>query len=184
MSDAEAMRRLRGDPDAICVLYDRYVARLVAVLARRCGDPEVAFEVAQETFARALEHGHRVRLEPEGSAWPWLAAVGRNLLSDWHRRGAVDVSARARLRIASAAYDAGSIEDLLDRLDAAELAQPLARALDELPASHREAIRGRVAGELSYAELAAAHSTTEQVIRTRVSRGLRAMRSRLLEVGP
>jgi RNA polymerase sigma factor (sigma-70 family) len=184
ISDAQALRRLRSDPDAICVLYDRHAAHLVRDLARRSGEPEVAFELAQETFARALEHGHRVRLAADDSAWPWLSTIGRNLLTDWRRRGAVDSRARVRLGIVTQAYDTDSIEDLIDRLDAALLSQPLASALEALPASHREAVAGRITEELSYEELAAANGTSEQVIRARVSRGLRAMRIRLSGVKP
>jgi RNA polymerase sigma factor (sigma-70 family) len=179
ISDAQALRRLRSDPDAICVLYDRHAVHLVRDLARRSGDPEVAFELAQETFARALEYGHRVRLPPDGSAWPWLSAIGRNLLADWGRRGAVDSRARVRLGIATNPHDFDSIDDLIDRLDAAVQVGRLEGALKALPASHREAVTGRVTSELSYAELAAAQGTSEQVVRARVSRGLRAMRLRL-----
>jgi RNA polymerase sigma factor (sigma-70 family) len=182
LSDKRALRRIRRDPDAICVLYDRYAARLVAELTRRAGDREVAWELTQETFARVLEHGHRLRLEGEASAWPWLLTVARNLARDWHRRGAVDSSARARLGIASRAYVADSSDDLIARLDAATLAGPLERALEALPPTHRHAVAGRVTEELSYDELAAAQGTSEQVVRARVSRGLRAMRVRLSEV--
>ena len=184
ISDAQALRRLRSDPDAICILYDRHAERLIADLARRSGESELAFELAQETFARALEHGHRVRLAAGDSAWPWLSTVARNLLADWWRRGAVDASARVRLGIASRAYDTDSIDDLIERLDVAVVARPLQNALDGLSASHRKAVTGRVAQELSYAELAASQGTSEQVIRARVSRGLRAMRIRLSGVKP
>jgi DNA-directed RNA polymerase specialized sigma24 family protein len=51
LSDAQALRRCRRDPEAICVLYDRHVARLVAGIAYACGDRETAFDIAQETFA-------------------------------------------------------------------------------------------------------------------------------------
>src|SRR4051812_31342597 len=90
LSDARALRRSRFDGDAIAMLYDRYVARLTAALIRAGGDRESAFDIAQETFARAIEHGHRVRLPAEGSAWPWLWSVARNLLVDSQRRGGVD----------------------------------------------------------------------------------------------
>jgi RNA polymerase sigma factor (sigma-70 family) len=179
MTDAQALRRLRRDPDAICVLYDRHASRLVRDLALRSGEPDIAFELAQETFARALEHGHRVRLPPDGSAWPWLSAIGRNLLADWHRRGAVDSRARIRLGIATNPHDLDSLDDLIERLDAAVQAGQLESALDALPVSQREAVTGRVTKELSYEELATAHGTNEQVMRARVSRGLRAMRLRL-----
>ena len=68
LSDAEALRRMRRDPEAIVSLYDRHVARLVAALAAAGGDRELAFDLAQETFARALERGHRVRVGEDGSA--------------------------------------------------------------------------------------------------------------------
>lgn len=179
LSDERALRRLRRDPEAICALYDRHAAHLVADLARRTGDREVALELTQETFARALEHGHRVRLARDGSAWPWLWTIARNLVADWRHRGAVDSSARARLGIISRTSDADSIEELVDRMDAAVLARPLVSALRALPEAQREAVAGHVTNGMSYEELAAAHGTSEQVIRARVSRGLRAMRLRL-----
>lgn len=175
LSDHEALRRLGRDPDAICVLYDRHVARLVAALVARSGDRELAFEIVQETFARALEHGHRVRIGRDGSAWPWLWRVAQNLLADHRRRGAVDASARTRLGIVSPAFTAEAVDELIARLDAAAIADPLGRALDGLPDAHREALLGRVVDEQGYGELAAAASVSEQLVRARVSRGLRAM---------
>lgn len=68
LSDAEALRRLRRDPDAIVALYDRHVARLVAALVHAGAGRELAFDLAQETFARTLERGHRVRVAEDGSA--------------------------------------------------------------------------------------------------------------------
>jgi RNA polymerase sigma factor (sigma-70 family) len=177
-SDDSVLRRMRRDPDAVCVLYDHHAARLLTDLWRRTGDREVALELMQETFARLLERGHRIRLERGASAWPWLSTVGRNLATDWRRRGAVDSSARARLGI-SHGRGTDTNEELIDRLDAASLAGPLEDALAALPASHRQAVAGRVAEGLGYDELAAAEGTSEQVIRARVSRGLRAMRVRL-----
>jgi RNA polymerase sigma factor (sigma-70 family) len=179
LSDERVLRRIPRDPEAICVLYDRHAARLVAELTCRTGDREVALELMQETFARVLEHGHRVRLERDGSAWPWLSTVARNLARDWRRRGAVDSSARARLGIASRAHVPDWSDDVIDRLDATKLAGPLERALEALPRTHRHAVSGRVTEDRSYDELAAAQGTSEQVIRARVSRGLRAMRIRL-----
>lgn len=184
LSDASALRRIRRDPEAICVLYDRYAADLLADLTRRAEDREVALDLTQEAFARALEYGHRVRLARGGSAWPWLCTIARNLVIDWRRRGTVDSSARARLGIASRSDHGCPTDDLIDRLDAAKLAGSLEGALDALPPAYRHAVSGRVTEELSYRELAAAQGTSEQVVRARVSRGLRAMRVRLSGVKP
>jgi len=178
LSDAEALRRLRRDPEAIVSLYDRHVARLVAALAAASGDRELAFDLAQETFARALERGQRVRVDEGGSAWPWLWTVARNLLRDAQRRDVVDRSARRRLGIATIAYDDQAIDDLIARVDAQELRSVLGHALEALPAEQRDAVVGRVVLDRDYAGLAD-DSVDETAIRARVLRGLRALRIRL-----
>jgi RNA polymerase sigma factor (sigma-70 family) len=178
LSDAEALRRLRRDPEAIVSLYDRHVARLVAALAAASGDRELAFDLAQETFARTLERRQRVRVEEGGSAWPWLWTVARNLLRDTQRRQVVDRSARRRLGIATVAYDDQAIDDLIARVDADELRGVLGHALEALPAEQRDAVVGRVVLDRDYARLAG-DLVDETAIRARVSRGLRALRIRL-----
>jgi RNA polymerase sigma-70 factor, ECF subfamily len=178
LSDAEALRRLRRDPEAIVALYDRHVARLVAALAAASGDRELAFDLAQETFARALEHGHRVRVAEDGSAWPWLWTVARNLLRDQRRRELVDRRARKRLGIRTIAYEEQAVDDLITRVDVEELRAVLGEALDALPAEQRNAVVGRVVLGREYAALTEG-SADESAIRARVSRGLRALRVRL-----
>lgn len=135
----------------------------------------MAFDIVQETFARALERGHRVKLAPDGSAWPWLWTVARNLLRDRQRRDVVDARARRRLGIATVSFDAQAIEKLIERVDAEELRT----ALGELPVDQRDAVIGRIAGGLEYAELAGRFGASEEAVRARVCRGLRALRLRL-----
>jgi RNA polymerase sigma factor (sigma-70 family) len=180
LSDVDALRRSRTDPDAICELYDRYHAPLLRALLRRGHDRELAFEILQETFARALEHGHRVRLAPDGTAWPWLWSVARNLMTDALRRGVVDARARDRLGYATVPYDADALDELLDRIAGGELAEKLGRAVDDLPAQQQEALAGRVERGLTYRELSEATGASEQVLRARVARGLRTLRLRLV----
>jgi RNA polymerase sigma factor (sigma-70 family) len=179
LSDAEALRRLRRDPEAIVAIYDRHVARLVAALAHAGGDRQLAFDLAQETFARALENGHRVRLAQDGSAWPWLWTVGRNLLRDRQRRDGVDARARRRLGIATAPFDEHAIDELIERVDAVELRGSLGAALEALPREQRDAVVDHVVHGDDYARLASRSDLNEQALRARVSRGLRALRLRL-----
>jgi RNA polymerase sigma-70 factor (ECF subfamily) len=179
LSDAEALRRLRRDPDAIVALYDRHVARLVAALASASGDRQLAFDLAQETFAQVLQVGHRVRLETDGSAWPWLWTVARNLLRDSQRRDVVERGARQRLGISAIPYDEQAVDELISRVDATDLRAEVRAALAELPHQQREAVVGRVLVADNYASLSVLTGTSEQALRARVSRGLRTLRLRL-----
>jgi DNA-directed RNA polymerase specialized sigma24 family protein len=127
-SDAEALRRLRRDPEAIGSLYDRHVARLVAALAAASGDRELAFELAQETFTRALECGHRVRVE-EGRICRALVVDRRSQPPS--RRAAPGSGRPERASptgLATIAYDDQTIDDLIARVDAEELRSVLGRA--------------------------------------------------------
>jgi RNA polymerase sigma-70 factor (ECF subfamily) len=182
-AERAALRRLRRDPDAICVIYDRYVLQLVRFLQTEGASPEIAWDAAQETFARLLAGSRRRSIQTPVAAWPWLTTTGKNLLRDWSRRGTVDSRARARLGISSQHLAAAEIDDLVARLDAHEAGGRLSTALDALATEQRQAIVNRVIGGLDYPEVAALAGVSEETVRTRVSRGLRRMRSLLLEEG-
>jgi RNA polymerase sigma factor (sigma-70 family) len=177
LTDAQALEALRRDPDAICALYDRHLVELVGFLRGAGATQEMAWDVAQETFARLLARGFRGRLAPDGSAWPWLAVTSRNLLRDWQRRGTADERARRRLGIAVIASGEEDIEDALARLDSQTRAGGVESALASLPPAQHAAVVGRVIDEKEYAVLAEDAYESEQTIRRRVSRGLRSMRT-------
>ena len=173
------LQRLGSDPEAICAIYDRYLVRLVRFLQHEGASPEVAWDAAQETFARLLATSRRRHAQPPATAWPWLSATGLNLLRDWARRGMVDTRARRRLKIISQPMAADEIERVISRLEADEESRRIFTALDALSSDQRQAVAERVIDELDYPELAARAGVSEEAVRTRVSRGLRRMRTHL-----
>jgi RNA polymerase sigma-70 factor (ECF subfamily) len=181
MTDAQALKTLRRDPEAVCALYDRYVTELVRFLCRAGAAPEVAWDVTQETFARLLDRGYRGPVTPELSAWPWLAVTSRNLLRDWQRRGRVDQSARIKVGARAVVGAESDLDEALARVDADRAAETIASALDSLSPSQRDAVLGRVVDEKDYDLLAEEALASEQTIRRRVSRGLGLIRARVEE---
>jgi RNA polymerase sigma factor (sigma-70 family) len=177
-SDAELVRQLRRDPDAICELYDRYAGRLVRFLGGFAGT-EVGWDATQETFARLLERRPRVRIAADGTIWPWLATTGRNLIRDWERRKRVDDRARRKLGISTIQATDEELDAALARLDAKRHADELRDALVALPPAQRDAVTEHIVNGVAYAVLAGRTETSEQTLRRRVSRGLQAMRQRL-----
>jgi RNA polymerase sigma-70 factor (ECF subfamily) len=172
--DGDLLQALRREPQAVGPVYDRYASRLVRYLQQQGASEDVALDAVQEAFARLIVHRSLVRLADDGSLWPWLAVTGRNLLRDWQRRGSVDARARHRLGLPVSSDDAG---DALARLDATRLRARLRLALAHLTPEQRTAVTARVIHERDYPEIARAEGASEQTVRRRVSRGLRAMQT-------
>jgi RNA polymerase sigma factor (sigma-70 family) len=181
LTDAQALKALRRDPEAICALYDRHVVDLVRFLRGAGATPEAAWDVAQETFARLLLRGYRGPVSSELSAWPWLAVTSRNLLRDWQRRGRADERARQKIGARAISGGDGDLDEALARFDAETSRALIEDSLASLSTAQRDAVVGRVIDEKDYAVLAAEASESEQTIRRRVSRGLRLMRARVEE---
>ena len=81
--------------------------------------------------------------------------------------------------MSTVSFDADAIDDLIERVDAEELHALLGGALSELPLNQRDAVVGRISGGLEYADLAGSLGASEEAMRARVSRGLRALRIRI-----
>ena len=144
---------------------------------RETGNRELAADLAAEVFAAALTASRRYR-EERGSVAAWLLGIARNKLLESRRRMRVEDSARRRLGLEPVPFsdaDLERVEELAGR------DQEILALLDGLPPAMREALSGRVLQERSYEELAAELSCSESVVRQRVSRGLKTLRSRMEE---
>lgn len=177
--DAELLRRAVDDADgeAFAELYRRHVDAVLAYLRRRVPTPELALDLTAETFATAIERAHTYRGDAPVGAW--LYGIARNKLLESLRRGRVEDAARRRL-----AHEPLAVTD--DELAAVESrAARGAGLLDEqlalLAPEVREALVARIVDERDYDEIAADLACSEQVVRKRVSRGLRRLRAALEE---
>ena len=179
-SDAELLADTPGDPAAFSAFYRRHVAPVLAYLVARTSRADLAADICAEVFAAALEQSGRFDRR-RGPARAWLFTMASSRLTDAARRGTVENRARQRL-----AMPAIELEDEdLERIATLQDPQlPAARELlERLPADQREAIKARVLEERDYSDIAAAISTSEHVIRKRVSRGLAALRTQLDKEG-
>jgi RNA polymerase sigma factor (sigma-70 family) len=137
---------------------ERYLIRLT-------GDPDLAADVAQETFVRMLEQEH-----PPAAVRPWLFRVATNLVRDHgrrtHRRKALVLDGRA-----PSAH--GDPPPAPDRGVARDRARALVRrALAELSRKERAALLMREEG-FRHHEIAASLGTTTGSVGTLLSRAIR-----------
>jgi len=172
-TDGQLLAATVGDPEAFAVFYRRHVRGVLSFFRRRTSSVEVAFDLTAETFAAALEAVPRYELR-EQPARGWLYGIAWNKLYEAQRRGRAQDAARRALGMEPVVLtDAGLAR--LERLAGG----PALEALEQLPASQREAVRAHVVEERPYEEIAAELECSESVVRQRVSRGVRAMRERL-----
>ena len=147
-------------------LFHAYHAPLVRYLFRRLGDRDLAEEVAQETFVRAM------RQETIVSERSWLFAVATNLVRDEARK---DSRRRARLellRVREAAESVVEPEPL--GVERAENRATARRALEALAERDREALLMREEG-LDYHEIAAALGLSFGSVGTTLARARRRL---------
>ena len=82
--DREAIVRARTDPNAFAEIYERYVEAIHAYCFHRTHDAELAIDLTQQIFVRALQAVSR--FDPQtGSVRSWLFTIAHNLVVDTYR---------------------------------------------------------------------------------------------------
>jgi RNA polymerase sigma-70 factor (ECF subfamily) len=166
------------DPDAFAAFYRENVRSLTGFFLHRTNDPELAMDLAAETFAEALA-GRRRFDARKGTATMWLYGIARHKLARALERGRVEDSARRKLKMAPLVLD----DEALERVEATRDGRAV-ELLSGLPEEQRSAVSERVLEERGYEEMAARARTSEAVIRKRVSRGLAGLRNQIEEPKP
>jgi RNA polymerase sigma factor (sigma-70 family) len=161
--------------DAFAEFYDAYYDRVLAFIVRRVFDPELAFDLLSETFAKALERRRQFRGDSPEQEQAWLFSIARTELSHYWRSGKIERAAVKRFAISVPTLTHAETDRIEELAGLSALGDALSAALALLPADQRRAIELRVIEELSYPELAAALDVSEPTARARVSRGLRTL---------
>ncbi len=172
MNDAEAIRRARREPECFRLVFDRHYDAVWRYLRHRFR-PELADELASETFARAF--AARARYQPQtDSALPWLLGIATRLIADERRREARRLRAYAH----AATDDSGAHEEteIVARLSARADGARIARAIAGLRPEDKETLLLSAIADLSHAEVAEALDVAEGTIGARMNR----IRARLL----
>ena len=175
--DEDLIRRVgRGDPSAVQALVARKLPRLLALSRRMLGDPAEAEDVAQEAFLRAWKQAPK--WVPGAAKFDtWLHRVTLNLCYDRLRQKRETPMAEPPDR-----PDPGPAPDR--GLEAAQLGAQVDRALQALPERQREAIVLCHYQELSNIEAAELMGVSVEAMESLLSRGRRALRTALADLGP
>ena len=155
-TDAELVKLARqGDRDAFRELVERYQRKIYGVLLGMLHDHDAAWEVAQETFIRAM--GSLDQFKGDASFYTWLYRIAVNLAIDHQRRErrrpSVEATDEVLERDGSRAEQQRR-EDPLLQVQNRELGERVRAAIDELTPDHRAVILLREVEGLSYDDIA------------------------------
>lgn len=177
-SDARLVEESRaGRQKSFGVLVQRYERRLLRVIGRFIRDPDLAEDLAQETFIRVYE-----KLDQFDSSrrfGPWLFRVGVNLTLDHlrkkKRRGWIGLFSEQPTPFAEGrSYDPGEV----DPREAADQCQEVRFVLDQIAEKYRTVLVLRDLENFSTSEIAAILNRKEATIRWRLAEA----RSRFEEI--
>lgn len=130
-------------------LYEEHASGIRAFLIGLLRDSELAAEVQQSVFVKALEVGQTV--QPERFRG-WLFRVANNEAMSLKRREKVD--RRAMQQIANTIGRQETTGSVLDRVSSSELAGRVQAALKQIPKEQQEVVRLRIYEGLKFAEIA------------------------------
>jgi RNA polymerase sigma-70 factor (ECF subfamily) len=156
--------------------YEQMAPSVLRFFARQTRDPQQAFDLTAETFAKAFERRRAFRGETDLQASAWLWAIARNELARLWRSRTVELAALQRLGLERPAPGEQELREVERLIDVEELREHLQSALALLPAEQEQVVRLRVIDELGYEEIAQRLGVSNEVVRTRASRALRTLR--------
>jgi len=160
------LARSRSAPASFADFYERMSPLVLRFFVRETRDSSLAFDLTAATFARAFEKRGDFRGITDEQAAAWVWSIARNELAGYHRVGRVELAALRRLALERPEPSDAELR-VVERLEA---------ALDALPADQSEVLALRYIRGLSYPEIADSLGVSNDVVRSRVSRALRALR--------
>ena len=172
-SDEELMAAyVAGDRSSFDELFRRYAPILLSVLQRQMRSPSDARDLVQQTFLQL--HRARRDFDQKARLRPWLFTIALNLKREYFRRQKRRPEAPLELdgRSDPAVLPHDFTKDELDRT--------VRRAVDQLPADHREVIVLHWFEGLSFPEISAVVGASVSAVKVRAHRGYVALR-KLLE---
>ena len=160
------------DPAHVAVLYAQYGAELRRFVLGVVRDPEVAGDVLQWTFARAVERGHTARAE---TIKGWLFQVAfREALTARRRQQTREQASR---RLAALGFERGEPPE--EGLIREETVLAVRKAIGELPAEQSKVVWARMYDDKTFAQIAEESGLPLGTVLTRMRLALEKLRRTL-----
>jgi RNA polymerase sigma-70 factor, ECF subfamily len=156
-----------GDLDAFEALFRQHQKAVYAWIIRVVRDSGIAEDLTVETFWRIYKY--RARFRPDGNFQAWARRIATNAALDHLRH------ARRESPLLEDFPSAQSADPVVSR----ESRERIHRAFDELPAKYRLVATLALVEEESYSSIASAVGISESLVKVRVFRAVRMLRTKL-----
>ena len=173
----------QGDQEAFGELVRLYEKKVYALTLRMCKNPDDAAEAAQEAFLSAWQGLKFFRGEAIFSTWLYRLASNACvdlLRKEQRHKAAAGPSLNDADTYIEVADDAATPQELAER---SELREQIEEGLQSLSPEHREVLILRELHQLSYDEIAQTLDLDTGTVKSRISRGRKALRNFLLQSG-
>ncbi len=154
----------RGNRQAFGELVMRYERRLIRVIQQFVKSPELAEDLAQETFMKVYERLDQ--FDPSRRFGPWLFRIGVNQTLDYMRR-------RKRrgwwLLFTDRSAEKSPDPEIVDPRQAMDLQQEVEAVLEQIPGNYRIVLMLRDLQNFSTSEIATMLDRKEATIRWRLA---------------
>lgn len=146
---------LSGDRSAISELIERHAKRVRSYIGMMVKDDDVADDIFQETFIKAVKVIDEGRYADSGKFLSWVLRIAHNRVLDHFRR---EKSSR-QLNESEAGYDViGTLRfsepTTEDQIVHGEIEETIRELISLLPEEQQEVVRLRYYDKLSFAEIA------------------------------
>jgi RNA polymerase sigma-70 factor (ECF subfamily) len=177
-SDSALLGRVKQDPQAFGVLYERYVRRIYNYVYYRTGNHHDAEDLTARTFHRALKHVPRYvdRGVPFSA---WLYRIAHNVVANWHR----DRSRRQVISIDDLVMPVRSVDNPATVAEEKDKQDMLLEVVRRLPPERQQLLILKFVEQMSNAEIAGVMGRTEGAIKSLYHRTLVALRGELINEG-
>jgi RNA polymerase sigma-70 factor, ECF subfamily len=167
----------RRDPELLDLLIEQFQHRLFRYLIFLTGEQALAEDLFQETWIRVMERGHQYNAKSKFESW--LFAIARNLVIDVSRRKKFQSLDGMADPESGAPFEPPDDHGLsaLQMLVTQENEKSVQLSLLKIPAYYREVLLLRFHEELGLEEIAAVLSTPLSTVKSRLYRGLEALKN-------
>ena len=173
-SDLEVVKRIKKDPAAFGLIYERYITKIYNYVYYRVGNHHEAEDLTSRVFYRALTHirDYTDRGIPFSA---WLYRIAHNLVANWHR----DHARRQNLALDEVTLVGDAFEMPETVAETLEERRWLMTAIRRLPEERQELLILKFVEQMSNAEVGHIMGRTEGAVKSLYHRTLLALRDEL-----